>query len=44
VLRLSSHAAPTQACQAVDALVRRHVAQVFPELSQWISEPPASKA
>lgn len=44
VLRFSSHAAPTQACQAVDALVRRHVAQVFPELSQWISEPPAPKA
>jgi DNA-binding transcriptional LysR family regulator len=39
VLRLSSHSAPTQACQAVFNLVRSHVSQVFPALSQWMTEP-----
>ena len=38
VLRLSSHTAPTQACQAVYSVVRRHVKQVFPTLSQWTPE------
>jgi LysR family nitrogen assimilation transcriptional regulator len=38
VLRLSSHTAPTQACQAVYALVRRHVKQAFPTLAQWLPE------
>jgi LysR family nitrogen assimilation transcriptional regulator len=38
VLRLSSHAAPTEACQAVHAVVSRHVKQVLPTLTQWMSE------
>jgi LysR family nitrogen assimilation transcriptional regulator len=36
VLRLSSHTAPTEACQAVHAVVRRHVKEVFPSLCQWL--------
>jgi DNA-binding transcriptional LysR family regulator len=38
VLRLASHAAPTQACQVVHDLVRRHVQEGFPSLSQWLPE------
>jgi len=38
VLRLSPHTAPTQACQAVYAVVRRHVKQAVPTLSQWMPE------
>lgn len=34
VLRLSSHAAPTQACEAVHSVVRRHAQAAFPALSQ----------
>jgi DNA-binding transcriptional LysR family regulator len=34
VLRLSPHAAPTEACQAVHAVIRRHVEQAFPSLAQ----------
>lgn len=33
VLRFSPQRAPSQACQVVDALVRRHVKQVFPLLA-----------
>jgi DNA-binding transcriptional LysR family regulator len=33
VLRLSSHSAPTQACEAVHAIVRSHVKAVFAALS-----------
>jgi DNA-binding transcriptional LysR family regulator len=33
VLRLFPHTAPTEACQVVDALVRRLVKQVFPSLA-----------
>lgn len=38
VLRLASHAAPTQACRVVHDLVRRHVQEGFPSLSQWLPE------
>ncbi|MGV0985367.1 MAG: LysR family transcriptional regulator [Limnohabitans sp.] len=38
VLRLSPHAAPTQACQAVDDVVRRHVKAVLPTLTTWLPE------
>ena len=38
VLRLSSHTAPTQACQAVYAVVRRHAKQALPTLAQWMPE------
>ena len=38
VLRLSTHAAPTQACQAVDDVVRRHVKAVLPTLTTWLPE------
>jgi LysR family transcriptional regulator, nitrogen assimilation regulatory protein len=38
VLRLSSHAAPTEACQAVYDVVDRHVKAAFPVLSQWLPE------
>jgi hypothetical protein len=34
VLRFSSHSAPTQACRAVHDVVRRHVKEGFPLLSQ----------
>jgi LysR family transcriptional regulator, nitrogen assimilation regulatory protein len=33
VLRLASHVAPTQACEAVLSVVRRHVKEAFPALS-----------
>ena len=38
VLRLSPHAAPTQACQVVYDVVRRHVKNVFSSLSKRIPE------
>lgn len=38
VLRLAAHTAATQACQAVHAVVQRHVKQVFPTLCQWMPE------
>ena len=38
VLRLSPHSAPTQACQCVYEVVRRHVKAVFPTLSTWLPE------
>jgi DNA-binding transcriptional LysR family regulator len=38
VLRLSPHSAPTQACQVVGDIVRRHVKQVFPALSRSIAK------
>ena len=38
VLRLSPHSAPTQACQSVYEVVRRHVKAVFPTLSTWLPE------
>lgn len=38
VLRLAPQVAPTQACQAVDAIVRRHVNQAFSELTARIGE------
>ena len=38
VLRLCPHAAPTQACQAVYDVVRRHVKEVVPIVSKWIPE------
>ncbi|PIT78798.1 LysR family transcriptional regulator [Limnohabitans sp. B9-3] len=36
VLRLSPHAAPTEACQVVHAVIRRHVEQAFPSLAQGL--------
>ena len=36
VLRLSPHVAPTQACRAIDDIVRRHVKAAFPILSTWL--------
>jgi DNA-binding transcriptional LysR family regulator len=44
VLRLSPHAAPTQACQVVYDLVGRHVQQVFPSLVQWMELPISPEA
>ncbi len=38
VLRLSPHSAPTQACQSVHDIVRRHVQVVFPALSTWLPD------
>lgn len=40
VLRFSSHAAPTPACQAVDDIVRRHMKQVAPSLTRWLPQTP----
>lgn len=40
VLRLASHRAPSEACQVVHDVVRRHVKQAFPALSQWMPENP----
>lgn len=38
VLRLSSHAAATQACEVVYGVVRRHVKEAFPALCQAIPQ------
>jgi hypothetical protein len=36
VLRRSPHTAPSQACQAVYDVVRRHAKDVFPILATWL--------